>query len=290
MTGAYGQKLAESTYETNEQFRQQHLNPVPIAKLRLSQISRTDVETWLSGIRVRKQKGKDVFLVEPQPPTLRRIHAYLSKLLSLAVRDNLIPYNPCAGVELPRVLPRPNRVLDLDEAKALFDPRNRTQAVMLVALLTGLRRSEVVRLKWENVTQESITVKAKKNSESVKAIPLASEAWSAIQAQPNRSDYVFTTETGLPLSPRNLNRDARAELAKLGLPANMRPLQDLRGSFGTLLIQSGADIKTVQDLLRHESATTTMRMYLRSSTPIKTAAITNLTKRLNPKKQTKKKA
>ncbi len=280
MNGAYGAKLETSTYVTNEGYRLRFINDSALGSMRLNRISRTDVENWMTSLRAERHRGKEeVWYEPPAPRTVHRIMAYLSKLFSLAVRDGLIPANPTANVERPRVLPRPNRVLESSEAAQLLDPQDRTDCLIVVAMLTGLRRSEILRLEWSHVTRTTLTVPARKNAASVKTVPLAPEAYAALNAQPRRSNYVFTAESGLPLSPRNFTRDVHERLIKLGFPPDMRP-QDLRGSFGTLLIQGGTDLKTVQELMRHASAKTTMDMYLRTRTPVKTAAVTRLSRHL----------
>lgn len=105
-------------------------------------------------------------------------------------------------------------------------------------------------------------------------VPLTEEAMDAIQSQPKRGPYVFSVEDGGPVSPSNLSRDWRDWSRKNGLEG-MR-LHDLRGSYVSLLIESGADIRTVQELARHADPRTTMKLYARTRKPVKEAAIQRL--------------
>ncbi|MBX3112327.1 MAG: tyrosine-type recombinase/integrase [Fimbriimonadaceae bacterium] len=80
--------------------------------------------------------------------------------------------------------------------------------------------------------------------------------------------------TASPVSPDNLTRDFRQWAKKNGLEG-MR-LHDLRGSYVFPLIESGADIRTVQELARHSDSRTTMEAYARPRQPVKEQAIEGL--------------
>ncbi len=114
-----------------------------------------------------------------------------------------------------------------------------------------------------------------KNSDERNSIPLSKVAQVAIERQPKSGEFVFCTEKGNALTPRNLNRDVRTLMEQLGFPKETR-LHDLRGKFLSDLIESGVDIKTVQELGRHEDAKTTMKFYLRVSEASKSKAMVKL--------------
>lgn len=100
------------------------------------------------------------------------------------------------------------------------------------------------------------------------------EVMQVIESQPRRGKYVFSTVDGKAVSPSNLTRDWRAWAKKHGFEG-MR-LHDLRGSFVSLLIESGANIRTVQELARHADPRTTMAAYARSRKPVKDEAVARL--------------
>jgi integrase len=114
-----------------------------------------------------------------------------------------------------------------------------------------------------------------KTKTSMSNIPLTGAARDAIEAQPKRGKYVFSTEDGGPVSPSNLSRDWRVWAKKKGIDARVR-LHDLRGSFISLLIENGADIRTVQELARHADPRTTMKVYARSRQSVKEDAVARL--------------
>jgi integrase len=73
-------------------------------------------------------------------------------------------------------------------------------------------------------------------------------------------DYVFTSEAGGPINPRNLLRGFKAALKRAGLPEEMT-LHDLRHCAGSLMLERGEDIEAVRELLGHSSRSVTERIY-----------------------------
>jgi integrase len=151
--------------------------------------------------------------------------------------------------------------------------------MMIVAADMGLRADEIRRITWADITDHGLKVTNQKNNNQKDLIPFTVEARQALVSQPKRSMFVFTTESGSQLSPRNMKRDVRARMRQIGIPDSVRPFQDLRGTFTTLLIQSGVDIKTTQMLARHSNAKTTINSYLRTSDQAKSEAIDLMQKR-----------
>jgi integrase len=262
--GAYGKRIARSTFDTQETIRLLYIEGKPFGALKVHRVSRHHCQEWVDGI------GKS-------PSYTRRCAAFVSRLFTLAVEHGYILANPMKGIRLPNVEERDNRTLSPQEAVRILNPTTRTDAVMLVAMHTGMRRGELVRLEWSHVGKDAVKVPGTKSRHSKASVPLTPEAYDAIMAQPRRSRYVFTTEQGKPLSPRNLSRDVNARKKALGLPAEMR-LQDLRGSYVSLLIENGADIRTVMELARHGDVRTTMKAYARSRETVRRDAVEALRK------------
>jgi integrase len=259
MQGRYGAHLADTTLNTNETLRNCYIEGKPIGKLRLDRISSKVAQEFADEI-----KGS--------PAYVRRIVAFCSKLFSLAVKEGWVKANPFKGLELPEVQERDNRILAPDEAIKLLDPQTRTDAIMLVALHTGMRKSEILRLQWSHVSPEAIKVPGTKNRHSRAIVPNTPEAMAAIAAQPKRSIFIFSTAEGKALGARYVARAFAARRKQLGLPPETR-LQDLRGTYGSLMLEAGADLKTVQVLMRHADPRTTIKMYLRSRQETQIAAV-----------------
>jgi integrase len=270
MLGDYGKRLADSTHDTNESIRLNQVEGSAIGRKRLDKITHADCQAFANGI-------------EGSPSWVRRVCAFVSRMFTLAKKEGLIRGdNPMSGLDLPEVEERDNRILAPEEAEVLLNPVRRVDAIMLVAMHTGMRKSEILRLQWGNVGKDVLKIPQTKGRKGLKPIPLTPEARAAIMMQPKRSSFVFSTESGKPLSPRNVSRDVVARKAQLGIPEETR-LHDLRGTFGSLMLEGGTDIKSVQELMRHRDVRTTMKMYMRARTQTKVAAIETLRQKTGAK-------
>jgi len=94
-------------------------------------------------------------------PRMRQfIHAVLHRAMEQAVKWQLIARNPCAAVERPRVPRKEFRVLDADEARRLLEAAkgDRLEALLVLALTTGMRQGELLGLQWEDVDLKNGTI------------------------------------------------------------------------------------------------------------------------------------
>lgn len=134
-----------------------------------------------------------------------------------------------------------------------------------VFVMTGFRKAEGLRLKRSELDFEAgmILTPGTKNDEAKNWVPMAPQVRASILAQPERSEYVFTTESGRPISARNFSRDFATWKKANGVDPAVR-IQDLRGTYGTMLVRAQVDIKITQTLMRHKDPRTTLKMYLRT--------------------------
>lgn len=280
LQGQYGRALAPSTYDTNETIRVKHIAGTTFGKIRIDKLSRLQVIDWVSTI-------------EGSSAWVRRVVAAVSKLFSLAVDQQLRADNPFLrlGAYLPKVEERQNRVLSREEAAKLasLDPERRTDAIIQFALYTGLRRGEILRLQWGHIEGQVLRVPGTKNKSSRRIISLSPATRTLLESQPRRSVFIFTTESGKPINPRNLTRDYKNRKEQLGIPDGAR-LHDMRGTMASLVLQEGVDLRTVMEITLDAKSSTLMELYARSNTGTKEAAAITLEKALKPKKSRKKKA
>lgn len=283
--GIYGRGLAPGTFGTNETIRLTTLEGSALGRKKLRAIDQHDVDLWLEGIERHtavRTKGQPTRYVPAGPAGAawkNRCRAFVSRLFTLAESHGFVRTNPVRFAQAAHVPERVNRILSKDELAAFVDPKTRIDQIILVAALTGLRRGEICRIQWPDVQGENLIVRSTPNKGGTRLLPIAAEALAALLNQPKRGIHVFTTESGKPLSPRNLTRDVRRRFDELGIPKETR-LQDLRGTFLTQLIRAGVDIKTTQILARHSSERTTMKSYLRSDDSAQRGAIESLRDRL----------
>ena len=145
-------------------------------------------------------------------------------------------------------------------------------AIFLTAAFTGLRRGELLGLRWRDVDFTGSTIRVRASyaagelttpkSGKVRAVPMAPDVASALAKLGDRErytgddDFVFAGEAGLPLDGDALSSRYRDALARAGL----RPLRfhDLRHTFGTRMIAK-ADIRRVQEWMGHADIQTTMK-------------------------------
>ena len=154
-------------------------------------------------------------------------------------------------------------------------------ALYYIDLATGLRRGELLGLKWEDIDLDQGVIHVQrqvarvngevkevplKTKHSYRNISISQDAAVLLREMKKHSvsDYVFPSPTGGPISPDSVRNMLRRVLKRAGLPA-LR-FHDLRHSFATLALQNGVDIKTVSGMLGHFSAGFTLDTYAHVTT------------------------
>jgi integrase len=123
--------------------------------------------------------------------------------------------------------------------------------MVVLALNTGMRKSEVLNLRWADVLGDELTIKGKR--EKTRAIPLNVEARKAIERQPRRDQYAFWLANRNQLA--NLRRTVDLIRKRTGVDFHFHLL---RHRFSTSLLEKGVDIVTVSELLGHSKAMTSL--------------------------------
>ena len=230
------------------------------------------------------------------PKTIKCIHGVLHSALSQAVKLGMIRYNPSDAVTLPRVEKREITPLD-DKAISLFLEAiqgSPFECLFLVDLFTGLRKSEILGLRWDCIDfsrgsilvdkqlqmphekGESYRLTSLKNDRPRRITPALSvmqalkahrreqseqriKAGSLWQADPALGDLVFTNEFGRHLAHNTVSKEYKRIVASIGMPGAR--FHDLRHSYAVAALQSGDDVKTVQENLGHHTAAFTLDVY-----------------------------
>ena len=224
------------------------------------------------------------------PATIVKVHGVLRNALADAERMDLVSRNVAKAVRPSRLSRTERRSLTPAEAGTLLShlKGDRLEAVFIVALSTGLRRGEVLGLRWQDVDLEgrvlfvrqalqrvdrALKMVPPKTHRSSRPIPLPQFAVTAFSQQKVRQandrrlvgrawedgGLVFTTEIGTPLEPRNVNRRFYAARSAAGL--EWVRLHDLRHAFATFLLDQGEELRTVMDLLGHSTIRLTADTY-----------------------------
>jgi integrase len=213
----------------------------------LSAITRSLVEHY-------QAKRKD----EVAPATVNLEIACLKKMLSKAVDWDYLDSNVAARVKKFKLNNARERVLDADEARRLIEcAAPALQPVLIIALKTGMRRGEILSLKWSDVNfiKAFIQIKDTKSGEPRK-VPLSPAAREALKALPRTSDFIFyNAETKTHVKSVVTAFDTactRAEIKGLRF-------HDLRHTFATWYMERGGDVVALSKILGHHSLQMTLR-------------------------------
>jgi integrase len=287
LTGA-SRALRPSTASTYERHIRLHILPslgrLPVARLRPEQLDRLYAGLLAKGL---------------SRTSVQHIHAILRRSLSQATRRGVIARNPTDLVDPPGRDHPEMQVLSIDQARALLATARtgrhaELEALYFLALTTGMRRGELLALRWADVDviKRTLTVTGTlqrvkrsdgtstleraqpKTKTSMRQIPLTEAAVDALtrhaQRRRNRiamlgSEWtnaclVFTNERGGAIEPRNLlARSFAPLLADAGIP-HVR-FHDLRHTAATLMAAQGVHTKVVSEMLGHASVGITLDLY-----------------------------
>jgi len=223
-----------------------------------------------------------VSLAGRAPLTVRRKLWVLSSFFGFLRDMGHVSGNPARRLPLPRLEQQVPVTLTEEEAQRLLQAAERPWHKCLVVLLlsTGMRRSEIAQISLEDLDLENRQLLVHGKGAKERVVPLADQAVAAIeQYLPRRvqtqSHRLFVSQFGKPLCGRAISRMLARTLGKAGLSGRGITPHKLRHTFATHLIRSGADIRTVQELLGHADIGTTAR-YLHSDVRTKLAAVEKL--------------
>lgn len=205
-----------------------------------------------------------------QARILSGIRAFFRYLLV----EDVIAVNPAKNLETPRIERKLPSVLNQDEVDNILNAIDlskpegtRNKAIIETLYGSGLRVSELVNLKISDINfrEEYLLVTGKGNKQRL--VPIGREALKFIRlyldssrrdtpAQKGQEDFVFLSRRGRQLSRVMIFTIIKGLCKEASIPKSISP-HTLRHSFATHLVEGGADLRAVQDMLGHESITTT---------------------------------
>ncbi len=187
-------------------------------------------------------------------------------------REGILTANPARLVATPRREKRLPAVLTIDDAARLMDaPADaagtevtlRDQAVLETLYSTGIRASELVGMNLQDIDRHDRLVRIRGKGRKERVVPVGQKALEMIDRYHQRrktapSDAVFTGPGGNRLTVRTVQRILEKYRKILGFAQKASP-HTLRHSFATHMLESGADLRAIQELLGHASLSTTQR-------------------------------
>lgn len=296
------------TYERYEQIVRLHLIP-NLGRNLLTKLNPMQIQTYYaaalqagndhSGKRARRKDEKTAVKDQKRdgekkglsPTTVLQHHRVLHKALECAVKWQIVARNVADAVEPPKRARREMQTLDAEQVRRLLQEAEDTEyyALIYVAVNTGLRRGELLGLKWEDIDLkegtaqirrslqrirgEGIVAREPKTHRSRRSVSLPPTVVEVLKKQRasqakdrlfmgeayRDSGLVFATSLGTPIEPANLSRRFDQLVKSAGLPHTR--FHDLRHTHASLMLKAGVHPKIVSERLGHSAIGITLDTY-----------------------------
>lgn len=226
----------------------------------LSQIGQKEVLAYLKHRAELKKRSQ------------ARLLSALRSFFAWAIAEDLAKDNPCDGVDMPKLGKHIPQVLSLEEVEAMIESVDTTtwmgkrdRALLEVLYGCGLRVSEAATLRVSDIFVQDAFVRIIGKGDKQRLVPIGEMALEAVldylQARPSVTDpqlkdLVFHNRFGQALSRVSIFKMIKNQACVASVDKNISP-HSLRHSFATHLVENGADLRVVQEMLGHESILTT---------------------------------
>lgn len=226
----------------------------------------------------------------PSARQIQFVHAVLRNALQHAMREELVSRNVAKLVRIPSPRYKVGKGLSVDQVRKILAAAagHRLHALYVVAATMGLRRGELVGLRWSDLDLDEGTLRVQqtvqrvagqlhvqdaKTEDSEAVLPLPEVTWLTLLEHQERQqaeraalaevwedhDLVFPSERGTPMEPTNLSRSFARLRETAGLPGVR--LHDLRHTVVSLLMELGVPPHVVQAIARHADVKITLKVY-----------------------------
>lgn len=211
-------------------------------------------------------------LSELSPSTVSHNISSLRTFYNYYMKLEKIGYNPCDSIKQPRLgthlpvyltIDEINTLLDID-IETPFDARNK--AILELMYATGLRISEAISLEFKNIDTEECIVRVMGKGSKERIVPINDYALDALNEyltnyrpqliKNNYNNYLFLNNHGGMLTRQGVFKMIKAECLKKGIKKTISP-HTIRHTFATHLLENGADLRIIQELLGHSDIGTT---------------------------------
>ena len=252
----------------------------------LQKISSFALQKFL--IYLRTEKGY-------APQNVHHHYRTLNMIFDFAMKQEIIVKNPMDKVDRPKLARKKVDALSQEQAAEFFAALQEQpldfRCMLHLLITTGIRRGECIGLKWGDIDEKQGTITVERNviytpqsgvvvgtpktAASVRVIPIMQSTLTLLlmlKAQRKRENpgtilsdsFIFPGEMGIfePRDPNAVTRRVKRFMRANDLP-DLSP-HDLRHSCATLLLGNGADIKSVQEILGHANASTTLNFYIKT--------------------------
>lgn len=269
-------KVKSSTYDNYEYAWKSHIEK-RIGSFKLDKITPLVIQSFINKMT---QEGYSV-------STIKKPYIVLNQAFKKALLNKLVYTNPCTGISFPKPTPRKVVAMTSEEQREFESICQDTTYgnLFLFALNTGMRLGELLALTWSDVDMDCKEIHVKntvvtvidrnenavrkmreeinsaKTDSGVRVIPMTNKAHDILQKQQKRAGvFCFESANGTILERRNVKRALRQLLEKTDIQTKVT-MHVLRHSFATRLLEKGANIKAVSEILGHKSIQITLDTY-----------------------------
>lgn len=299
-------ELKITTYNSYMLLYRKHILNSRLGSMKLDSVKATNLQQFYN------DKIKEGY----SSKTVRSMEVIINSALDKAFKLRILAENPNIFTSIPKKIKYEAKVLTLEEVNRIFkEARDEVlYPIVITTLYTGLRKGEIMALKWDDVnfSERKIYVRNSlcrvvnetpdengcrcatyqilepKTKKSIRTIPMLDEVYEVLMEQKRRQDidkgknkdiyndqgFVFANPVGNYLAQRPFMNHYHAFLRKYSI-TDVR-FHDLRHTFASLLIESDVSMKIVQELLGHSNISTSMDIYTHVSDKKKEQAISQL--------------
>lgn len=280
--------IDEVTYQGYKTIVRAHIVPYFKTKaIKLTDLSRNDIQCYIDE---KSQNGRRDGKGGLSAKSVKSHIVIIKQVLKEAVKSGYLLTNPSEFVTLPRIQHFEARFYTANQIAELLhciqdDP---LYPLIYLTIVYGLRRSEVLGLKWDSINFETRTLTIKhtvvqfsevvekdstKTASSHRAYPITDEIMQILLNMKNaeaqnaklfgkeyvKNDYIFKWDNGTPYSPNYITHRFKQLLKKYNLP--IIRFHDLRHTCASLLVAKGFSMKDIQEWLGHSDFSTTANIY-----------------------------
>lgn len=261
-------KYSNNTIETYRYTLEEYID---IIKMDLKSVTQSDIENYLKVL----QKKDD-------PKTINHHLNVLTSFYNFLLIEGIIKKNPVQNIDklkmkkkLPKVLSKEEiiKILDIDLVNAYS---YRDKAMLELMYSSGLRISELVNLKMYNIDLDLGMLRVMGKGSKERMVPIGEIANKYVSVYINEyrnslnkknSDYIFLNNRGTNISRQSFFKMLQKQAIKKNIKTSFTP-HTLRHSFATHMLENGADLRSIQELLGHSDISTT-QIYTHVSNQIK---------------------
>lgn len=271
-------QVRPATLESYRMLLDQYVKP-EIGDIRLDKLTALNLQEFYSKLPSLSQQKKGKERKPLSARTCKYVHTLIKGILDQAVRWDLLWRNVADQVMPPKAEKKDVEFWDAEEAMRFLEAckSHRLYPLFYLAITTGLRRSELLGVRWEDIDFARGWLKIRhavkqgmrgvptevsrpKTRAGERTIALGEDMLDLLRQVPrDPSGWVFASEAGTPIEPRNLNRVFYDLIQKAGV-RKIR-LHDLRHSYASLAIRRGIPVKTLAERLGHTDVSFTLNTY-----------------------------